>query len=81
MSVQSAQLVHGQVVHVRLRPVTHRFVYPVFYVRLNLARLDAMQFTLVRRGPLAAAVDPPPRLRPARRLQPGALDARAAAGT
>ena len=40
MSAQSAQLVHGQVVHVRLRPVTHRFVYPVFYVRLNLARLD-----------------------------------------
>ena len=26
--------------HERLRPVLHRFVYPVFYLRLNLARLD-----------------------------------------
>jgi uncharacterized protein len=36
----AAQLVHGQVMHARLRPTPHRFVYPVFYVRLNLARLD-----------------------------------------
>jgi len=36
----AAQLVHGQVMHARLRPVAHRFVYPVFYLRLNLARLD-----------------------------------------
>lgn len=35
-----AQLVHGHVVHARLRPALHRFVYPLFYVRLNLARLD-----------------------------------------
>jgi DUF1365 family protein len=27
--------------HQRLRPVLHRFVYPVCYVRLNLAQLDA----------------------------------------
>jgi hypothetical protein len=29
--------------HARLRPVLHRFVYPVFYVRLNLARLERCQ--------------------------------------
>lgn len=41
MSRPAAQLVHGQVVHARLRPAPHRFVYPLFYVRLNLALLDA----------------------------------------
>ncbi|HJV01145.1 MAG TPA: DUF1365 domain-containing protein [Burkholderiaceae bacterium] len=41
MSTPAAQLVHAQVMHARLRPVPHRFVYPLFYVRLNLARLDA----------------------------------------
>lgn len=35
----AALLVRGQVMHQRLRPVQHRFVYPVFYLRLNLARL------------------------------------------
>jgi len=35
-------LIRGQVMHERLRPVLHRFVYPVFYVRLNLARLDEL---------------------------------------
>jgi len=35
-----AYLIRGQVMHERLRPVMHRFVYPVFYVRLNLARLN-----------------------------------------
>lgn len=40
MNQPAAQLVHGQVMHARLRPVPHRFVYPLFYVRLNLARLD-----------------------------------------
>lgn len=40
MKQPAAQLVHGQVMHARLRPVAHRFVYPLFYVRLNLARLD-----------------------------------------
>jgi len=41
MKPPAAQLVHGQVMHARLRPAPHRFVYPLFYVRLNLARLDA----------------------------------------
>ncbi|MYM95175.1 DUF1365 domain-containing protein [Duganella vulcania] len=40
MSRPAAELVHGQVMHARLRPAPHRFVYPLFYVRLNLARLD-----------------------------------------
>ena len=40
MTQAAAQLLHGQVAHVRLRPAPHRFVYPLFYVRLNLARLD-----------------------------------------
>lgn len=40
MKQPAAQLVHGQVMHARLRPAPHRFVYPLFYVRLNLARLD-----------------------------------------
>jgi DUF1365 family protein len=35
----AAYLVRGQVMHERLRPVHHRFVYPVFCVRLNLGRL------------------------------------------
>jgi len=35
----AAYLVRGQVMHERLRPVHHRFVYPVFCVRLNLSRL------------------------------------------
>jgi DUF1365 family protein len=35
----AAQLVHGQVMHERLRPATNRFVYRVCYVRINLARL------------------------------------------
>jgi hypothetical protein len=38
-----AQLVHARVMHARLRPVLHRFVYPVFYVRLNLAQLERCQ--------------------------------------
>jgi len=35
-----AYLIRGQVMHERLRPVKHRFVYPVFYVCINLARLN-----------------------------------------
>lgn len=35
-----ALLLRGQVMHQRLRPVLHKFVYPVFCVRLDLARLD-----------------------------------------
>ncbi|MCP1576321.1 DUF1365 family protein [Herbaspirillum rubrisubalbicans] len=34
-----ALLLSGQVMHQRLRPVVHKFVYPVFCVRLDLARL------------------------------------------
>ncbi|MYM35804.1 DUF1365 family protein [Duganella sp. FT94W] len=51
-----AQLIHARVMHARLRPVLHRFVYPVFYVRVNLARLDACQsawFGIDRRRPLS----------------------------
>jgi DUF1365 family protein len=51
-----AQLVHARVMHARMRPVLHRFVYPVFYVRVSLARLDACQslwFGIDRRRPLA----------------------------
>src|SRR5450830_1491241 len=36
----AAYLLRGQVMHERLRPVLHRFVYPVFCVRLDLARLS-----------------------------------------
>lgn len=36
----AAYLLRGQVMHARLRPVLHRFVYPVFCVRLDLARLS-----------------------------------------
>lgn len=35
----AALLICGQVMHKRLRPAKHRFVYPVFYVRVNLSRL------------------------------------------
>ncbi|MQQ99751.1 DUF1365 domain-containing protein [Glaciimonas soli] len=35
-----AYLIRGQVMHERLRPAHNRFVYPVFYLRLNLTRLD-----------------------------------------
>ncbi|MRW88602.1 DUF1365 family protein [Duganella sp. FT80W] len=51
-----AQLVHARVMHARLRPVLNRFVYPVFYVRLDLARLDQCQsgwFGIDRRRPLS----------------------------
>jgi len=37
-----AWLIRGQVFHERVRPVLHRFIYPVFYVRVNLARLDEL---------------------------------------
>ncbi|AZP11880.1 DUF1365 domain-containing protein [Undibacterium parvum] len=36
MHSQSSLLV-AQVMHQRLRPVLHRFIYPVFFVRINLA--------------------------------------------
>ena len=34
------QLVTGQVMHDRLRPQRNRFCYPVFYVRINLSRME-----------------------------------------
>lgn len=52
----AAQLVHARVMHARLRPALNRFVYPVFYVRLDLARLDECQsgwFGIDRRRPLS----------------------------
>jgi DUF1365 family protein len=33
----------GQVVHLRSRPVRHRFAYPVFFLRVPVSRLDALQ--------------------------------------
>ena len=41
-----ALLIHGHVMHERLRPARNRFVYPVFYVRLNLSRLDELNSPL-----------------------------------
>jgi DUF1365 family protein len=38
-----SQLLIGHVMHRRLRPVMHRFVYPVFYLRLNLASMQHEQ--------------------------------------
>ena len=35
------QIVTGQVMHRRTRPLVNAFVYPVFYVRLPLRRLEA----------------------------------------
>ncbi|QLG87500.1 DUF1365 domain-containing protein [Chitinibacter bivalviorum] len=32
-------VIRGQVMHARLRPAANRFVYPVFCIRINLARL------------------------------------------
>lgn len=41
----AAYLIRGKVMHKRWRPVINQFVYPVFYVRVNLARLtDAKNF-------------------------------------
>ncbi|RFU46882.1 DUF1365 domain-containing protein [Paraburkholderia sp. DHOC27] len=39
----AAWLLTGQVMHERLRPRRHRFVYPVFFVRCNLARLASLE--------------------------------------
>ena len=36
-------LLHGKVMHQRCRPVLHRFVYPVFFLRINLSRLTELQ--------------------------------------
>ena len=39
--LDAPQLQVGHVMHRRLRPTVHAFVYPVFFVRLPLSRLDA----------------------------------------
>jgi DUF1365 family protein len=52
----AAWLMIGRVVHERLLPRHHRFAYPVFYVRCNLARLttlDSWWFGINRWGPLS----------------------------
>lgn len=52
----ASQLLIGHVIHQRVRPVLHRFRYPVFYVRLNLARIEQEQsvvFGLNRWRPLS----------------------------
>ena len=40
-----AQLLVGQVMHRRLRPVANRFVYPVFAVRVKLSALGRLTGT------------------------------------
>lgn len=52
----AAELVTGQVMHLRLRPRRHRFVYPVLYLRVDLDRLDVLAspwFGVDRWRPLA----------------------------
>lgn len=39
MKIKS-MLIRGLVLHDRLRPVSHKFVYPVFFLRLNLSEVD-----------------------------------------
>jgi len=56
MNGAPALLVHGHVMHARLRPVLNRFVYPVFYLKLDLDRLDQCRsawFGIDRRRPLS----------------------------
>lgn len=38
----ASSLIVGKVMHQRLRPVLHRFIYPVFFVRINLADTDQL---------------------------------------
>lgn len=38
-----AQMIRGDVMHERVRPSQNRFVYPVFCLRLNLARLNEIR--------------------------------------
>ncbi len=42
MSALEPQLCFGDVLHRRLRPVEHRFVYPVFFLRVPLSQLAAL---------------------------------------
>src|SRR5271165_1651037 len=43
MNSAPALLIRGHVMHERLRPLRNRFVYPVFYLRLDLARLHEIE--------------------------------------
>jgi DUF1365 family protein len=38
----SSNVIVGKVMHQRLRPVLHRFVYPIFFIRVNLAETDRL---------------------------------------
>ena len=54
-----AELIVGHVMHARLRPVRRRFTYPVFYVRVDLARLDELEsrwFGIDRFAPLGLRI-------------------------
>lgn len=51
-----AEIIVGQVMHERLRPVRNRFVYPVFCLRLDLAQLGSLRncwFAVDRWAPLS----------------------------
>lgn len=54
--MEGAELITGQVMHERMRPVRNRFVYPVFCIRVDLARLhtlDSRWFGVDRRRVLS----------------------------
>jgi DUF1365 family protein len=42
LAMPDAYLMRGRVMHLRLRPVVHRFLYPVFAVRLRLSALGQL---------------------------------------
>jgi DUF1365 family protein len=42
----TSSLIVGKVMHQRLRPVLHRFVYPIFFLRINLAETGKMSNAL-----------------------------------
>lgn len=42
MKSAPAEIIVGAVLHERLRPCRHRFVYPVFCLKIDLERLDAL---------------------------------------
>ncbi len=49
-------LIIGKVMHQRMRPVLHRFIYPVFFIRINLSapeKLNSAVFGINRWRPLS----------------------------
>lgn len=40
--MRASRLIVGNVMHQRLRPVLHRFVYPIFFIRINLAEIHQL---------------------------------------